>query len=144
MDITAERVYMDIERITGSPTVPNHWPRCLLNGVPMDQETITEQHTELYAKRPSPRPIKWLPRSQQIFAEAAYWDCDREVNQERTEAIIRMTSTAKRFTETLPNAESRDAEICICNVQSGIPRAEARSYHGEYDHLLQSEDVRYG
>jgi len=82
--------------------------------------------------------------SQRIFAEAAYWDCHREVNQERTEAIIRMTSTEKRSTETLPNAESRDAEICICNVQSGFPRAEARSYHGEYDHLLRSLHVRYG
>jgi len=39
-------------------------------------------------------------------------------------------------TETLPDAESRDAEICKCNAQSGFPRAEARSYHGEYDHLL--------
>jgi hypothetical protein len=37
---------------------------------------------------------------------------------------------------TLPKAESREAEICICNVQSGFPRGEARSYHGEYDHLL--------
>jgi len=59
----------------------------------------------------------------------------REVNQERTEAIIRMTFT-KRATETLPNAESRDAEICRYNIQRGFPRAEARSYRGEYDHLL--------
>ena len=55
-----------------------------------------------------------------------------------------MTPTEKRSTETLPNAESRDDEICICNVQSSIPRAEARSYHGEYDHLLRRVDVRYG
>jgi len=55
-----------------------------------------------------------------------------------------MTFTEKWSSETLPNAESRDAEICICNVQSGFPRAEARSYHGEYDHLLPSLRVRYG
>ena len=30
------------------------------------------------------------------------------------------------------------------HVQSGFPRAEARSYHGEYDHLLWSLWVRYG
>jgi hypothetical protein len=39
-------------------------------------------------------------------------------------------------TGTIPNAESKDAEICIWNVQSGFPRAEVRSYHGGYDHLL--------
>jgi hypothetical protein len=50
----------------------------------------------------------------------------------------------KAVTETIPNAESIDAEICICNEQSGFPRAEARSYHGEYDHLLSSLRVRYG
>jgi hypothetical protein len=59
----------------------------------------------------------------------------REANGYSTEAIIRMTFREKRATETLPNAESRDAEICICNVQSGFLRAEARSYHGEYDYL---------
>ena len=68
--------------------------------------------------------------------EAAYRDGPREVDRERTEAIIRMTFREKRATETLPNAESRVAEICICNVQSGFPRTEARFYHGEYDHLL--------
>ena len=40
----------------------------------------------------------------------------REVDQERTEAIIRMTSTEKRSTETLPDAESRDAGIRICKA----------------------------
>jgi hypothetical protein len=43
--------------------------------------------------------------------EAAYRDVHREVDQERTEAIIRMTFTEKRPTETLPNAEGRDAGI---------------------------------
>ena len=37
-----------------------------------------------------------------------------------------MTFTEKRPTKTLPNAKSRDAKICLCNVQSGFPRAEAR------------------
>jgi len=48
--------------------------------------------------------------------EAAYRDGHREVDQERTEAIIRMTSTGKRSPETLPDAESRDAGIRICNA----------------------------
>jgi len=55
-----------------------------------------------------------------------------------------MTFTEKWSTETLQHAVSRDAEICICNVQSGFPRAEARSYHSEDDHLLSSLCVRYG
>jgi hypothetical protein len=46
------------------------------------------------------------------------------VDQERTEAIIRMNFTEKRSTETLPNAQLRDAEICKCNAQSGFPRAK--------------------
>jgi len=45
--------------------------------------------------------------------EAAYLDGHREVDQERTEVIIRMPSTEKRSTETLPDAESRDAGIRI-------------------------------
>jgi hypothetical protein len=68
--------------------------------------------------------------------EAAYRDGHREVNQERTEAVIRMTFTEKRSTETLLNAELRDGEICKYNVQSGFPRAKARFYHGQYDRLL--------
>jgi hypothetical protein len=46
----------------------------------------------------------------------AYRDGHRRVDQERTEAIIRMTFTEKRFTETLPDAESRDAGIRICKA----------------------------
>jgi hypothetical protein len=38
----------------------------------------------------------------------------------------------------------RDAEKCKCNVKSGFPRAEARSYHGEYVHQLLCFHVRYG
>jgi hypothetical protein len=68
--------------------------------------------------------------------EAAYRDGHREVNKQRTEAIVRMAFTEKRSTETLANTESRDAEICKCDVQSGFTRAEACSCHGEYDHLL--------
>jgi len=65
--------------------------------------------------------------------EAAYRDDHREVEQERTKAIIQMTITEKRSTETLLNAESRHGEIYKCNVQSGFPRAEAFLLHGEYD-----------
>ena len=32
-----------------------------------------------------------------------------------------MTFTEKRSTETLPNAELRDAELCKCNAQSSFP-----------------------
>jgi hypothetical protein len=48
--------------------------------------------------------------------EAAYRDGHRDVDQELTKAIIRMTVTEKRSTETLLNAESRHGEICKCNV----------------------------
>jgi len=60
---------------------------------------------------------------------AAYRDGHREVEQERTKAIIKMTFTEKRSTETILNAKSRDGEICKCNAQSGFPRAEALLLH---------------
>jgi hypothetical protein len=68
--------------------------------------------------------------------KAAYRDGQRVVDQELTEAVIRMTFREMLATETLLNAKSRDAEMCIFNVQSGLPRADAHLYHGEYDHLL--------
>jgi len=40
----------------------------------------------------------------------------RQANGYPTEAIIQMTFTEKQSTETLPNAESRDARIRICKV----------------------------
>jgi len=46
--------------------------------------------------------------------EAAYRDGHREVDQEHTEVIIRMTFRKKRATDTLRNADSREAGICIC------------------------------
>jgi len=49
------------------------------------------------------------------YSTEAVYRWPREVNQERTEAIIRMTSTGKRSTETLPDPKSRDAGIRICN-----------------------------
>jgi hypothetical protein len=68
--------------------------------------------------------------------ETPYRDGHREVDQERTEAIIKMAFTKKRSTETLPHAKLRDAEICICNLGSDSRRGEACSYHCVYDHLL--------
>jgi len=41
---------MAIERITGSPTITSHGLRCLLNGVPKDQEPIAKWHAELNSK----------------------------------------------------------------------------------------------
>jgi hypothetical protein len=67
--------------------------------------------------------------------DAAYRDGHRGFNQQCTEAIIGMTFREMRAAETVPNAESRDIKICICNVQSGFLRAEACYYRGEYDHL---------
>ena len=64
---------------------------------------------------------------------AAYRDGHREVEHECSKAIIQMTFTEKRSTETLLNAESRDGEIFQCNAQSGFPRAEALLLYGEYD-----------
>jgi hypothetical protein len=68
--------------------------------------------------------------------EAACRDGRREVDRERTKAIIRMT-----FTETLPNAESRDGEICKCNAQSGFPRAEAFLLHGCHPPPMQLASI---
>jgi hypothetical protein len=65
--------------------------------------------------------------------EAAYRDGHRELEKERTKAIIQMTFTDKRSPETLLNTETRDGEIYKCNVQSSFPRAEALLLHGEYD-----------
>jgi len=108
-------------------------------------------------KKQSPNGIpSWMPtlhtrdlpkdyrEANRYSTEAAYRDGHREVNQERTKAMIRMTFTEKRSTETLLNAELRDGEICKCNVLSGFPRAEARFYHGEYHRLLWCLCVRYG
>jgi len=58
------------------------------------------------------------------YRGTAYWtECGttlptdyREPNGYPTEAIIRVTFTEKQFTETLPNAESRDAGIRICKA----------------------------
>jgi len=97
---------------------------------------------------------KWIPKdftcdlpndyqANGYSTEAVNLDGHGEVNQERTETIIHMTFTEKRSTETLPDVESREAEICICNVLSGFPRAEARSYHGENDYPLLWLRVRY-
>jgi len=98
------------ERITGSATVPSHWPRCLPNGIPKDQKL-------------SPNGIPdWMPNhltrglpndyreTNGYSTETAYQDGQREVDQERTEAIIQMTFTEKQSTETLPDAELTDAE----------------------------------
>jgi len=92
--------------------------------------------------------IQGLPNNywevNQYFTEAVYKDGHRDFNQDRTEAIIRMTFTEKRAAENLPNPKSKGAEICILNVQSGFRRAEARSYPGEYDHLLPNLGVGFG
>jgi len=80
-----------------------------------------------------PEAYKWLPRSKRILYRCCLPRWHRAVDQERTEAFIRMTFTKKRCTETLMNAESRDGEIYKCNVQSGFLRAEALLLHGEYD-----------
>jgi hypothetical protein len=45
------------------------------------------------------------PEANGYFTEAAYRDGHRELEQERTKALIRMTFTKKQSTETLLNAE---------------------------------------
>jgi hypothetical protein len=74
------------------------------------------------AKRSRPRthrsyhPNDFYREANGYSTEAAYRDGHREVDQERTEAIIQMTFTKKRSTETLPDAESRDTGIRICKA----------------------------
>jgi len=100
------------ERITGGATTPSHWPRLLPNGVPQDHK-LPPNGILNWMQSDS---TKWLPRSQRIFYRSCLPRCPREVNQEHTEAIIRMTFTEQRSTETLPNADPRDAGIRICNA----------------------------
>jgi hypothetical protein len=76
--------------------------------------------------------------------EAAYRDGHREVDQERTEAIIRMTFREKRATETLPNAESRDAEICIYNIQAAFREQKRAPIAVSMTTYCESLCVRYG
>ena len=68
--------------------------------------------------------------------EAAYRDGHREVKQERTKAIIQMTFTEKRSTETLLNAESRDGEICKCNIwiNCATPEWSPRVLYANHSH----------
>jgi len=131
-------------RITGSPSGQSRWQRCLLNSILENEETIAQWHTELTAEQSYQRPMNWLLQSQQMFHRCYLPRWPREVDQECTEAVRKITLTEKHSTETLRNAESTDAEIRKCNVQSSIPRSEAHSSHGEYDHLLWCLHVRYG
>jgi len=39
-------------------------------------------------------------------------------------------------TETLPIDEWGDTNICICNIQSGLPKAKECIYHYQYHHLV--------
>jgi len=58
---------------------------------------------------------RWSPRSHSNgYSTEAVYRWRREVDQEHTEAIIRMTFTEKQSTETLPDAEWKDAGIRIC------------------------------
>jgi len=98
------------ETITGSATVPSNWPRHLPNGIPKNQQL-------------SPKGIpNWIPNqltrglpndyreTHGYSTETAYQDGLREVDQEGTEAIIRMSFTEKQSTKTQPDAELTDAQ----------------------------------
>jgi hypothetical protein len=63
MIITAKEHHVEIERITGCPTLPIHWPRSIANCIRADQETIAERYSTLYSNPPYWRPTKWLSPS---------------------------------------------------------------------------------
>jgi hypothetical protein len=50
------------------------------------------------------------------YCTKAVYRGPREVDQERTEAIIRMTDTEKRSSETVPDGESKAAGIRLCKA----------------------------
>jgi len=50
-----------------------------------------------------------------------------------------MTCPKEWSTETLANAQSCDAEICSCDVESGSLRADACFYQGVYNHILYAD-----
>jgi len=135
---------MEIERITGSPTVRRYLPRCLPNGVPKDQQTIAEQHTELNTKWPYPRPTTWLQRSQPIF----YQSCLPRWPQ-RSRLRTHQSYHPNNFHRETVHRDPAECRITRCRAMQmqctkRLSESKARSYHGEYDHLLWSSRVRYG
>jgi len=91
-----------VERITGIFTVPGHWPRRLPNGVPKDQKTIAEWHTELNAKPRYQRPTKWPARSKGMYYQSCLprWrdlqmQCTKRLSEELTRAPIMMSMTTQ-------------------------------------------------
>ena len=91
-----------------------------------ESKSISELHTELDAEPHYLMPTKWVARSKRIF----YRSC--------------LQRGPQRPTKTLLNTASRDAEICIYNVQYCIPTTQVCFYCGQYDHLRWSLHVRYG
>jgi len=128
---------MEIERITRSPTVPSHWPRHRPNAVPKDQK-LSPNGIPNWMRNDS---TQWLLRSQQIF----YRSCVLMAKRSRPRMHWSYHPTGFYW-----EAVHRDPTWCRIkrcrkpHMESGFPRAEARSYSGEYDHLLWSLRVRYG
>ena len=134
---------MELERITGSPTVPSNWPRRWPNGVPKVQETTAERHTELNAYPPYQRPTKWLPRSNQIFCRSCLprWP-------QRSGATMHQSYHPNDFHREAVHRDPTECRIkrwpyLKCNLQSSFPRPEALLLPGEYD-LPRCYRVRYG
>jgi len=132
------------QRIARSATLPSHWPRHLLDGEPNNQQRSPNGILNWMPTQNSRDQLGDYRELNEYSTESSYWDGHSGVNQVGTAAIIRMTFRGKPATKTLSNTELRDAEIFICNVHSGFPRAEVHFYNGEYDHLLWSLHVRHG
>lgn len=120
-----------------------------------DQDTYRMAYGRI--KKQSPNVIQsWMPTPrtrglQNNYREAnwsssnvTYRDGHREVNQERTEAMIRMTLTGKLSTMSLLNAELRDGEICNAMYKAASQEPEACFHQSEYDRLLWCLHIRYG
>jgi len=91
------------QRITGSTTGQSHCWRCFPDGIPMDQDTMGERHTERNAESPYWKPTK-----------AAYRDTNREVDGEVDREVYREVDrqslpSLPRFTETPAQLESASA-----------------------------------
>jgi len=84
MDIPAEALHMEVGKITGSLTVPSHFPRRLPNDVPKNQKLSLNGMPN------------WMPNHMTRGLPNAYRDGHRRFDQEHTEPIIRTTFTEMR------------------------------------------------
>jgi len=111
------------ERITGSTTGQSHCWRCLPNGIPKDQETMAERHTERNAESPYLKPTK-----------AAYRDTHREVDQQSL-------PSQPRFTETPAQLESASARRLSSGKKDQGEKITGKDHRKRSQEKITGEDM---